>query len=106
LFFDDIRPEEYAPSYAGGSSRMDFLLKNELSVLETKMTRKGLAAKQIGEQLIVDIDRYQSHPHCKFLFCLVYDPEHRIYNPPGLEADLSGLRGGVLVKVLVVPEGT
>jgi REase_DpnII-MboI len=27
--FDDIRPEEYTPSYAGGASRMDFLLKSE-----------------------------------------------------------------------------
>ena len=27
--FDDIRPEEYTPSYAGGSSRIDFLLKDE-----------------------------------------------------------------------------
>ena len=29
MFFDDIRPEEYSPSYAGRSSRVDFLLKNE-----------------------------------------------------------------------------
>jgi len=28
--FDDTpRPEEYTPSYAGGSSRIDFLLKDE-----------------------------------------------------------------------------
>jgi hypothetical protein len=27
LHFDDIRPEEWTPSYGGGSSRMDFLLK-------------------------------------------------------------------------------
>jgi hypothetical protein len=26
--FDDIRPEEYTPSYAGGSSRIDFLLED------------------------------------------------------------------------------
>jgi len=29
IFYDDIRPEEWTPSYAGGSSRMDFLIKNE-----------------------------------------------------------------------------
>jgi hypothetical protein len=29
LEFDDVRPEEHTPSYAGGSARMDFLLKNE-----------------------------------------------------------------------------
>ena len=29
LFFDDIRAEEWTPSYAGGASRADFLLKAE-----------------------------------------------------------------------------
>jgi hypothetical protein len=36
IFFDDIRIEEWTPSYAGGSSRMDFLLKKESIVIETK----------------------------------------------------------------------
>jgi hypothetical protein len=49
LRFDDIRPEEWTPSYAGGSSRMDFLLKQEKIVIEVKKTRKGLAAKEVGE---------------------------------------------------------
>jgi len=38
LHFDDIRPEEYTPSYAGVSSRVDFLLKGERVVLEVKKT--------------------------------------------------------------------
>jgi hypothetical protein len=36
LYFDDIRPEEVTPSYAGGSARMDFLLKPEQIAIETK----------------------------------------------------------------------
>src|SRR5439155_9310984 len=35
LHFDDIRPEEWTPSYAGKSSRMDFLLKPEQIVIAT-----------------------------------------------------------------------
>lgn len=89
LFFDDIRPEEWTPSYAGKSSRMDFLLKNEFTVIEVKKTRKGLGAKEVGDQLIIDIDRYKEHPDCKTLFCFVYDPEGRIGNLIGLENDLS-----------------
>jgi hypothetical protein len=34
--FDDIRREEWTPSYAGGSARMDFLLKEEGIVVELK----------------------------------------------------------------------
>ena len=101
--FDDIRPEEHAPSYGGGASRTDFLLKAEQIVLEVKKTRSGLADRQIGEQLIVDSARYAKHPDCKTLVCMVYDPENRISNPSGLEADLSGEKNGITVEVLIVP---
>ena len=104
LHFDDVRPEESTPSYAGGSSRMDFLLKNEKVVVETKMTRSGLGDKQVGEQLIVDVARYKEHPDCKMLICFVYDPEAHIRNPRGLEADLDKLSvPGLQVITIIAP---
>jgi hypothetical protein len=105
MFFDDIRPEEYSPSYAGKASRMDFLLKNERIVVEAKMTRAGLGAKEVGAQLIEDIARYSVHPDCGRLICFVYDPTERINNPRGLERDLGGSRGQMEVEVMVVPRG-
>jgi hypothetical protein len=104
LHFDDIRPEEWTPSYAGKSSRMDFLLKAEQVVIEVKMTRDSLGEKEVGDQLIVDIARYRVHPDCKTLICFVYDPLGRIGNPDGLESDLSGVRDGVTVKVVIAPK--
>ena len=89
LDFDDVRPEEWTPSYAGKSARMDFLLKKEKIVVEVKMTRKGLADKEVGDQLIVDIERYKEHPDCDTLICFVYDPDGRITNPQGLSGDLQ-----------------
>lgn len=100
--FDDVRPEEYTPSYAGGASRMDFLLKSEQIVIETKVASTSLRDKQIGEQLIIDIKRYQAHPDCKRLICFVYDPLGNIRNPSGLEADLSRIHDKIEVKVIVV----
>jgi len=104
LHFDDIRPEEWTPSYAGKSSRADFLLKREAIVVEAKKTRPGLAEKEIGDQLIVDIVRYSKMPDCKTLVCFIYDPENRIHNPGGLESDLSGMREGIAVEVIVLPK--
>jgi hypothetical protein len=101
--FDDVRPEENTPSYAGGSSRMDFLLRDEEIVVEAKCTRDGLDAKKVGEQLLIDIAKYREHPHCKKLFCFVYDPEGRLENPSGLEADLSREWDGLPTRVLVRP---
>jgi hypothetical protein len=89
LYFDDIRPEEWTPSYAGSSSRMDFLLKDEQLVVEVKKTRNDVRDKVIGEQLIVDIAKYKKHPDCRTLVCFIYDPEGLIANPTGLENDLS-----------------
>ncbi|MGD0077739.1 MAG: hypothetical protein ABSB91_03820 [Sedimentisphaerales bacterium] len=104
LYFDDIRPEGWVPSYAGSSSRMDFLLKNEQTVIETKKTRKGLADKKIGEQLIIDIRKYRSYPDCKSLICFVYDPEGKIANPKALENDLSKSEQDFKVTVIVEPK--
>lgn len=101
--FADIRKEEWIPSYAGGASRADFLLKRELTIVEVKKTRKGLDDRELGNQLLVDIPRYQKHSDCKSLYCLVYDPEHRIGNPRGIEGDLSKTHGELPVKVVIVP---
>jgi hypothetical protein len=105
LVCEDIRDEEWTPSYAGGSSRVDFLLKKEKIVVEVKKTRKDLTLRSIGEQLIIDIARYQSHPDCKKLICFVYDPEGRIGNPVGLESDLTKKHGELPVTVIVCPKG-
>lgn len=105
LHFDDVRPEEWTPSFAGAASRMDFLLKQERILIEVKKTREGLSDKRLGDELIVDISRYQAHPDCETLICLIYDPESRISNPKGMESDLSGLRGRLKVRVIVSPNG-
>ncbi|WP_413075816.1 MULTISPECIES: hypothetical protein [unclassified Shouchella] len=40
--------------------------------MEVKRTRENLSDKEVGEQLIVDISAYETHPHFKNfgLFCL------------------------------------
>lgn len=89
IYFDDIRDEEWTPSYAGKCSRVDFLLKEEQIVIETKKTRNGLNGKNIGDELLIDIARYKEHHDCKNLMCFIYDPDEVIKNPRGLEKDLS-----------------
>lgn len=94
--FDDVRPEEWVPSYGGGTSRMDFLLKERSIAIEVKKPRQGLPTSKVGEQLIVDIARYRSHPSCRTLVCFVYDPEGIIENHAGLKSDLEQLSSSEL----------
>lgn len=102
--FGDVRMEEWAPSFANASARMDILLKDEKIVVEAKMTRPSLKQKEVLEQLTLDAAKYKGHPDCKTLICMIYDPEHRIENVPGAEADLAGLSTNSLKVVpIIVP---
>lgn len=103
--FDDVRAEEVTPSMGGKSARMDFLLKRERLVVETKMTRKTLDQRKVADELIIDMKRYRSHPDYRTLVCLVYDPDGYCHAPAALENDLTGLDGDFRTRVVVCPKG-
>jgi hypothetical protein len=105
LHFEDVRAEEVTPSLAGKSGRMDFLLKGERLAVETKMTRRSLGQKEVGDELIVDMRRYRCHPGLRTLVCFVYDPGGFCPSPAALENDLTGREGRVRSVVVVCPRG-
>jgi hypothetical protein len=106
LFFHDVRAEEVTPSYAGTSSRIDFLLKREKVVVEVKMTRDTLKQRDVASQLIEDKERYRTHPDFRTLVCFVYDPDGHLTNPTALEDDVSQDAEGFRVVVIVAPKGS
>jgi hypothetical protein len=89
VFFDDIRPEEWTPSYAAGSSRIDFLLPDFRVAIELKHSRTSMSAKDLAEELIVDRDRYSVHPGISHLICLVFDYAGLLDGPRAIERDLA-----------------
>ena len=103
--FADVRPEEHVPSYAGSSTRIDHLLKDDAIVVESKITRAKHADKEIGEELIIDIAKYRAHPDAKDSVCLIYDPNGYIANPAGLVKDLERLRTDELDVIVVISPG-
>jgi hypothetical protein len=102
----DVRAEEFTPSYAGSSTRMDFLLPAHATVVETKIVRDATHAKKIGDELTIDIAHYRAHPKCDHLWCVIYDPDNLIKNVGGLISDLEGPHKNkseaVVVRVIVV----
>lgn len=99
--FEDVRAEDYVPSNSAQNSRIDFLLHREELGLELKMMRDSMSAKNVADQLILDIQRYSAHPKCKTLVFFVYDPARKLRNPQGLMNDLSVPQNGTQVVVLV-----
>jgi len=103
--FDDIRPEDYVPSHAGSNSRIDFALKNEKIVIETKMTNENLKDKELGNELLTDIGRYKNHPDCNILILFIYDKGDFIINKPGLIKDLNNSSTNeLIIKTYINPE--
>ncbi len=101
LFFGDVRPEEWTPSYAGANSRIDFILPEVGVAVELKVARDSMTAKTLGEQLIVDIARYETHGSVSHLVCLVFNGGGFIVNPRGVELDLSSASGGLATSVRI-----
>jgi REase_DpnII-MboI len=105
LHFDDVRPEEVTPSYAGNASRVDFFLPRERIIVEAKMTRANLGQKEVANQLVIDVVRYAQMQTVDTLICLVYDPERRCTNPRTLENDVEASAGRLTVRAIVCPQG-
>ena len=102
--FDDIGTEEWVPSYAEFMTQTTFFLEQEQIAIVVKKTKQGRGPKELAEELQVDAERYAAHPVCKRLFSFVYDPEGRIGNPRGLEAELARTQGNLHVEALVAPK--
>jgi hypothetical protein len=105
LNFDDVRPEEVTPSYAGNASRVDFYLPRERIVVEAKMTRGNLGQKDVANQLVIDVARYAQMATVDTLVCLVYDPGRKCSNPRTLENDIEASLGRLKVRAIVCPQG-
>jgi hypothetical protein len=102
--FDNIEPEEWAPTYASGSTRTDLWLKEQGVVIIAKKTKQGIGVKALTHQVSVDFERYGAHPDCRLMFCFIYDPEGRIGHPKGLEGDLTLNYNGRRVEALISPK--
>ena len=104
LQFDEVGTEEWTPAYTNGAPRTSYLLDWEKTVVVVKQTRSGLTTRDLAEQIAADTARYSARPNGATFVCFVYDPDGRVGNPRGLEADLSSTDGGYRIEVIVAPK--
>ena len=104
IFFDDVRPEDHVPEYAGASSRVDFVIPQYDLAVELKHARQAMDAQTLGNELLVDVARDGARADIRHLVCLVFDHDGRLNNPRGLEADLSrkATQTGLAVSVVIL----
>lgn len=102
LFFEDVRPEDGTPSAAGASARIDFLLPQHRIAVELKYTRSSMTAKDLGDEIAADVQRYPANKNIRHLVCLVFDEKGIILNPRGIEHDLSRQYDFLAVTVRII----
>ena len=104
LQFDEVGTDDWSPPYANGTQRTSYLLDWGKTVVVVKQTRSGLSSKDLAEQIAADKSHYAARPDAATLVCFIYDPEGRVGNPRGLEADLTTAEPRYRVEVLVAPK--
>jgi hypothetical protein len=104
LQFDEVGTEEWAPDYANGARRTSYLLDWDRIVVVVKQTRSGIGTKDLSEQVKSDATHYATRPNGITLVCFIYDPEGRVGNPRGLEADLTSISDTYMVEVIIAPK--
>lgn len=103
LAYDDVRPEERTPSYAGSSTTQDFLLFDVNTMVEIKVTKPGRGVVPIRNEIVIDSEAYRRHPDVRRMVFVVFDIHSTIGNPAGFERDLSDPIDGYPRDTLVVP---
>lgn len=104
LFIEDIRKEDYVPSYGGKNSRVDFFIPKLNLAMETKMTNSNLKDKELGEQLLIDIGRYKGNKDIKELIFFIYDKNEFLTNVAGIKNDIENISTNELkIKVYICP---
>ncbi|MDL0123397.1 hypothetical protein [Halobacterium salinarum] len=98
LEFDDVRAEEYNPSYAGKQPRIDFLIEAHDIMIEVKHARPDHGKEKIREELAIDKDHYRKKDYDQ-LVCFIYDPDEVITNPGGFITDLEFEEPSVMVLI-------
>lgn len=101
VHFDDVEAEDTTSRKAGGSFRIDFVLRDEKVAVEAKMTRENLGAKQVRDQLLEDIFGYKAHVNVSAFFGVVYDPLRQIDNPSGFENDINADDPDFPIRIVV-----
>ena len=104
LQFDEVGTEEWTPDYTNDGRRTRYLLDWDRTVVVVKLTRSGLTTKDLAEQVKADAAHYAARPDGTTLLCFIYDPDGRVGNPRGLEADLTTVSDNYMVEVIVAPK--
>lgn len=88
----DLVKEEPTSRDAGSSKHIDLVSSAARLCVEEKVAHSMSQARELGDQLRIDIESYYVHPACDTLAIFVWDPQQLIQDARKFELDISGPR--------------
>lgn len=90
--FPDSRDEEYTTKHATNSKKIDFVIPEISTIIETKYVRDSRHAGEIPNELKIDIESYHTHSECERMIIVIWDENSHIKDRHNFREDLSGPR--------------
>ena len=102
--FEEVAQTERPSGHLEAAPPAASLLPRHHIAVLTKKTKSGLGPREIAEQLTADAAAFPATAGHQTLFCFIYDPEGRIGNPRGLEAELTNVSDAQIIEVFIAPK--
>ena len=90
--FPESRVEEYTEKHAEKSKKIDIIVPEISTGIEVKYTHSPSQARDLGDELKIDIESYHVHENCNNMIAVIWDSERHIEDRHNFKNDLEGER--------------
>jgi hypothetical protein len=101
---EEVAIHEWTPPYLDSAPSIALVLRRHHLAVIGEKTKPGCGQREIGQQLIADAQEFSPVAGFQTLVCFIYDPDGRIGNPRGFEAELTRVSDAQIVEVLICPK--
>ncbi len=101
---DEVSAHEWVPQYQHPIPSVALVLPRHRLAVIAKKTKTGCGPRELTQQLAIDGQEFSPAAGYQTVLCFVYDPDGRIGNPRGLEADLTNVSDAQVIEVVIAPK--
>lgn len=101
---DEVSAHEWVPQYQHPIPSVALVLPRHRLAIVAKKTKAGCGPRELTQQLAIDGQEFSASAGYQTIVYFMYDPDGRIGNPRGLEADLTNVSDAQVIEVIIAPK--
>ncbi len=101
---DEVSAHEWVPQYQQPIPSVALVLPRHRLAVVAKKTKTGCGPRELTQQLAIDGQEFSPSAGYQTIVYFIYDPDGRIGNPRGLEADLTKVSDTQVIEVIIAPK--